>query len=240
MAKYKQTYNYDNEDSFGNNSIEFIISDSIEALTDETSAIEVDILVFKKLKKAFKGDDGGLVQDEMDLMSADHYVTNSDEQACLDLINSAITTKVYCAVLFNPQSPLAKEDVLYIGVFDEDISQEASKWDRDDYANSANISLLYEYHLIPIVEATFDEIKMSDVLEAITLDSTWITSNIGDRQAWRTMSNVNLWEKPSEGTYDLESYCCDLVSLNKLICYLFGLYYQRFFQIRLFYLQIHL
>jgi len=218
MAKYKQTYIYDNEDSFGQNEVQFIIADAMNLLFDVTTAVDVDIFSFQKLKIAFQGDGGGLVQDELDLLSADHLVKNSDEQACLDLVNSSISTKVYCAVILNANDPLEKEDVLYVGVFDEDIKEEATKWDRTEYANTATISLTYKYNLIPIIEANFDEIKMSEVLEAI--DSTWITANVEDKQAWRTMSDTPTWEYPNGergGQYDLEAYCCDLVSLNKLL-----------------------
>jgi len=220
MAKYKQTYIYENEDSFGNNTIQFIITDSMDLLFDETDSIGVGILSFEKLKFSFNSENGGLSQDEMDLMSADYLVSNSDEQDCLDLINSAVNTKVYCAVILNANDPIEKDDILFVGAFDEEISQEAIKWDRAEYSESAEINLTYKYNLIPIAEATFDEILMKDILEAITLDSTWITSNVGDKQGWRTMSNIPTWEDPlgeKGGQFDLNANCCDLVCLNKLL-----------------------
>lgn len=213
MAKYKQIYYFDNEDSFGENEIQFIITDNIDLITDETEATEIDILLFNKLKFAFQGENGGLIQDELDFFTADHLVKNSDEQDCLNLINSALTEKIYIAVFFNPQSPLVKEDVIYVGAIDPDIKSEASKWDRDEFSNTAEVSYSYKYVLTPIVEAKFDEILMKDISEEISLDSTWITSNVDDRQAWR--KDISRTEGSLHS--DLSFFHCDLVNLNKLL-----------------------
>ncbi len=210
MAKYQQTYTYTNEDGFGSNTIKFVVSDDYNTLVDESTAIEVDIFILEKLKKDFKDDNGGLVQDDLSIMSADYFVKNTDEQNCLNLINSAITTKVYCAILFNPNDPVVGSDVLFTGIIDPDIQSEAVNWDRDEYASSSDIVKTYKYSAAPEVENLLDDIKIKDVLDDIPND--WKTANVADRQAWRNYSKtVGLV------TEELNTYVCDLVSLNKLM-----------------------
>lgn len=210
MAKYKQTYIYDNEDSFGSNTIEFIITDTFTELFDETSAIAVDLFILEKLKIDFQNENGGLVQDDLSILTADHHVKNSDEQDCLDLVNSAVSTKVYCAILFNPNVTLEKDDIIFVGAFDEDIRTEAISWNRAEFSTSATIINAYNYGVVPIVEISFDDIKMKDVIDEI--DSSWISANVSDRDSWRTYTGNAVYFN-----YEAQSVSCDLVSLNKAI-----------------------
>ena len=211
MAKYKQILTFESEDSFGENQIEFIVADDINLLKDATAPINVDIFEFNKLNFAFQNENGGLVQDDCDLTTADYLVKNQDEQDCLDLVKTSISTPIYCSIIMNPRTPLVKDDFIYTGRFEDIINEEAVNWDRNEYSDTATIIKVYKFSIKPIVESIFDDVKAKEVLDNI--DSTWITNNVADRPAWRIIN-----EPDSGGNYGvLNTYCCDLVSANKIL-----------------------
>ncbi len=210
MAKYKQILNYDNEDSFGSNSIEFIISDDLTNLVDDSEAGIVDIFNFQKLKVAFQNEQGGLVQDECDFISADFLVKNATEQSALDLVKSSDSTTIYCAIVINKDTAIEASDVYFSGIVESKYSVEGDKWDRDEYDTTANISKAYKFSIVPMTEFLFDTIKLEDAINNI--DSTWIAANVENKKAWREMSKT-----VSSTDYKINAYCCDLVNLNKLL-----------------------
>lgn len=225
--RYLQKYTYF-EYPFGNQSVNFVVSDSYEELY-EGDYTETDIFILDRVSKDLEVDEGSYAIDELPF-SINHLAckNETDEQAmyfCLDAAD--IRVNRYCAVFFGEETTLT--NMLFCGKINNKISGDDIIWAGVDYATAVNpkreysltaysfdISILEECkHTDDIYNAKYESVF--NIYERLETYGGWYNDDLSLTKLWfaeayTTPANDLNWFCPIGNLYDILQVFLNLAS----------------------------